>query len=245
MKYLFLHIDKNCFMCSFAEKVIAFCSELGYSGELPAGISIMNPFRENPEVLSVISAFYRKYYSDNRPRRIILGINPGRFGAGATGIPFTDTVRLKEKCGLSIPGIKTHETSSVFIYEMIDRYGGPEKFYIDYFISSVSPLGFTKTALSGKEVNYNYYDSRELSEAILDFTVESINKQLLFGIDREICFCLGTGKNFRFLSKLNSEYHFFKRIEPLEHPRFIMQYRSKQKNFYLERYIEKLRCNQF
>jgi hypothetical protein len=232
-------------MCSFAEKVIIFCTELGYSGELPAGISIMNPFRENPEVLSVISVFYRKYYSDNRPRRIILGINPGRFGAGATGIPFTDTVRLREKCGLSIPGIKTHETSSVFIYEMIDRYGGPEKFYSDYFISSVSPLGFTKTALSGKEVNYNYYDSRELSETILDFAVESINKQLSFGIDREICFCLGTGKNFRFLSKLNSEYHFFLRIEPLEHPRFIMQYRSKQKNFYLERYIEKLRCNQF
>ena len=245
MKYLFLHIDKNHFMCSFAEKVIAFCSELEYSGELPAGISIMNPFRENPEVLSVISAFYRKYYSDNRPRRIILGINPGRFGAGATGIHFTDTVRLREKCGLSIPGVKTHETSSVFIYEMIDRYGGPEKFYDDYFISSVSPLGFTKTALSGKEVNYNYYDSRELSEAILEFAVESINKQLLFGIDREICFCLGTGKNFRFLSKLNSEYHFFKRIEPLEHPRFIMQYRLKQKNFYLERYIEKISCNQF
>ena len=70
-------------MCLFAEKVVTFCTELEYSGELPAGISIMNPFRENPEVLSVISAFYRKYYSDNRPRQIILGINPGRFGAGA------------------------------------------------------------------------------------------------------------------------------------------------------------------
>jgi hypothetical protein len=230
-------------MCLFAEKVVTFYTELEYSGELPAGISIMNPFRENPEVLSVISAFYGKYYSDNRPRQIILGINPGRFGAGATGIPFTDTVRLREKCSLSIPGIKTHETSSVFIYEMIDRYGGPEKFYGDFFISSVSPLGFTKTSLSGKEVNYNYYDSRELSEAILHFAVDSINKQLSFGIDREICFCLGTGKNFRFLSKLNSEYHFFKKIEPLEHPRFIMQYRSKQKNFYIESYIEKLRCN--
>lgn len=232
-------------MSSFAQKVIAFYSGLEYSGKLPAGISIMNPFRENPEVLSVISAFYRKYYSDNRPRRIILGINPGRFGAGATGIPFTDTVRLREKCGLSIRGIKTHETSSVFIYEMIDRYGGTEKFYGDYFISSVSPLGFTKTGSSGNEINYNYYDSRELSEAILDFAVESINKQLSFGVDTEICFCLGAGKNFRFLSKLNSEFHFFERIEPLEHPRFIMQYKSKQKNFYIESYIEKLRDNQF
>jgi hypothetical protein len=231
-------------MTSFAEKVIVFYSGLEYSGKLPAGISIMNPFRENPKVLSVISAFYRKYYSDNRPRRIILGINPGRFGAGATGISFTDTVRLKEKCGLSIPGIKTYETSSVFIYEMIGRYGGPGKFYGDYFISSVSPLGFTKTGLSGKEINYNYYDSKELSGAILDFAVESIHKQLSFGIDRKKCFCLGTGKNFRFLSQLNSEFHFFERIEPLEHPRFIMQYKSKQKNFYIESYIEKLHRNQ-
>jgi len=204
----------------------------------------MNPFWENPEVISVVSAFYRKYYSDNRPRRIILGINPGRFGAGSTGIPFTDTVRLKEKCGLSIPGIKTHETSSVFIYEMIDMYGGPDKFYGDYYISSVSPLGFTKTALSGEEVNYNYYDNRELMEAILEFAVESINKQLSFGIDSETGFCLGTGKNFKFLSRLNSEYHFFKKIEPLEHPRFIMQYRSKQKYFYIDSYIEKLRATE-
>lgn len=203
----------------------------------------MNPFRENPEILSVMSAFYSKYYSDNRLRRIILGINPGRFGAGVTGIPFTDTVRLKEKCGLSINGIKTHETSSVFIYDMIDRYGGLEKFYGDYFISSVSPLGFTKMATSRKEINYNYYDSRELSEAVVDFAVESINKQLSFGIDKEICFCLGTGKNFMFLSRLNSQYHFFEKIVPLEHPRFIMQYRSKQKNFYIEMYIEKLRGN--
>lgn len=231
-------------METFAEKIISFCKELDFKPSLPEGISIMNPFCENLETISAVSAFYRKYYSDNRSRRIILGINPGRFGAGVTGIPFTDTLRLKEKCGLSIQGIKTHETSSVFIYDMIDRYGGPEKFYGDYFISSVSPLGFTKTATSGKEVNFNYYDSRELSEAIVDFAVESINKQLSFGIDRELCFCLGTGKNFRFLSKLNSEYHFFNKIEPLEHPRYIMQYHSKQKNFYIDVYIEKLRGKQ-
>jgi hypothetical protein len=225
---------------TFAEKIISFCKELDFRASLPEGISIMNPFLENMETMTVVSAFYRKYYSDNRSRRIILGINPGRFGAGVTGIPFTDTVRLKEKCGLSIRGIKTHETSSAFIYEMIDSYGGPEKFYGDYFISSVSPLGFTKTTSGGKEVNFNYYDSRELSEAIVDFAVESINKQISFGIDREICFCLGTGKNFRFLSKLNGKFHFFKKIEPLEHPRFIMQYRSKCKDVYIENYIAKL-----
>lgn len=227
-------------MHSFAERVITFCHNLEFSGRLPDGISIMNPFRENKEVISVITAFYRKYYSDTRTRRIILGINPGRFGAGVTGLPFTDTVRLKEKCGLSIPGLKTYETSSVFMYEMIDRYGGPEKFYGDYFISSVSPLGFTKKGSKGKVVNFNYYDSSELSVAILDFAVDSITKQLAFGIERDVCFCLGTGKNYKFLLKLNGEQNFFKRIVPLEHPRFIMQYRLKQKELYINSYIEKI-----
>ena len=228
-------------MSSFADRIISFCNDLDFTGSLPEGISIMNPFRNNQKVLLTVSQFYRKYYSDDKPRHLILGINPGRFGAGATGIPFTDTVRLQGKCGLSIPGLKTHETSSVFIYEMIDHYGGPEKFYGDFFISSVSPLGFTSKSKTGKEINFNYYDSRELTKAIYVFIIGSLSRQLEFGINRDICFCLGTGKNFSFLSKLNTEYKFFNKVEPLEHPRFIMQYRSKEKQYFIESYIQKLR----
>ena len=230
-------------MPTFAEKVIDFFRDLEYSGTLPAGISVMNPFKENLNVFDVVSRFYRKYYSDGLTRSIILGINPGRFGAGATGIPFTDTIRLQDKCGLSLPGIKTYETSSVFIYDVIDMYGGPYLFYRDYFISSVSPLGFTKRGPKGNEVNYNYYDSRELTDAVYDFAVMSIKKQLDFGINREKAYCLGTGKNFRFLQKLNSEQHLFGTVVPLEHPRFIMQYRSKQKEDYINHYISKLKID--
>lgn len=227
-------------MSTFAEKIITFCSDLDFTGILPEGISVMNPFKENPSILPVVSQFYRKFYNDNRRRHLILGINPGRFGAGVTGIPFTDTVRLKEKCGLSIPGLKTYETSSVFIYEMIYQYGGTEKFYSDYFISSVSPLGFTSKSRTGKQTNYNYYDSKKLTEAVKEFITGSIRRQLEWGIECDVCFCLGSGKNFDFLSKLNNEQGFFQRIEPLEHPRFIMQYRSKQKQVFIDRYIRKL-----
>jgi hypothetical protein len=225
---------------SFAEKIISFYENLDFKGSLPTGIKIMNPLRNNPEVISAASRFYRKYYNDSKTRHLILGINPGRFGAGLTGIPFTDTLRLKEKCGIVIPGLKSYETSSVFIYEMIDQYGGPGKFYNNIFISSVSPLGFTSTGTKGKEVNYNYYDSKELTRSIMDFIIESIKEQLEFGIERDVCFCLGTGKNYKFLSHLNSEHHFFERIEPLEHPRFIMQYKSKSKQYYIDSYLEKL-----
>jgi len=224
-------------MTTFAEKIISFCKELEFKGSLPPGISVMNPFRKIPEVIQVITQFYLRFYNDNMPRHLILGINPGRFGAGVTGIPFTDTKRLEEKCGIIIPVQETYETSSVFIYDMIDEYGGVQKFYSDFYINSVCPLGFTSTGKNGKQVNYNYYDTRNLTEAVYGFMIESINRQLEFGIERDVCFCLGAGKNFKFLSELNNKFQIFKRVIPLDHPRFVMQYKSKQKHIYIENYI--------
>lgn len=224
---------------TFAGKAISFFKELEFRGKLPTGISIMNPFRENPDVIPVISQFFLKFYNDTNPRHMILGINPGRFGAGSTGIPFTDTKRLAGKCGITMPGLVTFEPSSAFIYEMIDAYGGPEKFYSDFYISAVSPLGFTRAGRK-KQVNYNYYDSKQLIDAVSDFIRKNLEEQLEFGIIKDVCFCLGTGKNYKFLQKLNESSGFFGRIVPLEHPRFIMQYKSKQKELYISKYIEEL-----
>jgi hypothetical protein len=226
-------------MTTFAEKIISFCKELDFTGSLPDGISIMNPFRTNPNILNPISQFYNKFYDDTVPRHIILGINPGRFGAGVTGIPFTDTYRFREKCGITVPGQETYETSSVFMYEMIDEYGGVERFYSDFYINSVCPLGFTSTGKNNREINYNYYDSKKLTESVFGFMVESITRQIEFGFKRDICYCLGTGKNYKFLSELNDKYHFFDKIIPLEHPRYVMQYKSKKKQLYINLYLNK------
>ncbi|MBE0675023.1 MAG: DUF4918 family protein [Bacteroidales bacterium] len=228
-------------MSTFAERVIEFNRGLKLTVQLPAGIRAMNPFTENPSALAVSSEFYRKYYSDNIPRRLILGINPGRFGAGVTGIPFTDTRRLTEKCGLVIPGIKTYEPSSVFVYEVIDAYGGPDIFYRDFYINSPSPLGFVARSEQGKELNHNYYDSTSLAVALKPFMAESVKAHIAIGTSTDIAICLGTGKNFKYLSALNSEYAFFRRLIPLEHPRFIMQYKSKEKDAYIEKYLQALR----
>lgn len=227
-------------MDTFATKIINFYSTLEFKGTLPPGISIMNPFKENAEIIPVITKFYGKFYNDNYQRHLILGINPGRFGAGVTGIPFTDTKRLSDKCGLSINGLATFETSSVFVYEMIDEFGGTEKFYSNFYISSVSPLGFTAPGRNGREVNFNYYDSKRLTEAVYDFMISTIEQQLEFGIKRDICFCLGTGKNFKFISELNKKLKYFDKIMPLEHPRYIMQYKSKQKQLYIAKYVKEL-----
>lgn len=224
-------------MKTFADHIIEFNQSLDFTGQLPDGIRIMNPFREDAQVLPLSSAFYKKYYNDTRQRRIIFGINPGRFGAGVTGVPFTDTKRLREKCGIDYKGKETHEPSSVFVYEVIEAYGGMEKFYGDLYISAVSPLGFTKTG-NGKEKNYNYYDSTALTNAVYSFCVECIQKQLAIGIDTNVCYCFGTGKNEKFLRTINNKYGFFKEIVALEHPRFIIQYKSRTKQAYIDKYLE-------
>ena len=227
-------------MKTFADKVITFNRNLKLDKALPDGIRVMNPFAENSHALKTSSNFYRKYYSDNNKRYFIIGINPGRFGAGVTGVPFTDSKRLKEKCGLIIEGIETYEPSSVFVYEVIEKFGGVESFYSKFYINSICPLGFTIRGKNGKDVNYNYYDHPELKEAVYPFMIASMKKQIAFGVDTDICFCLGTGKNFKFISDVNKEYNFFKEIIPLEHPRFIMQYKLRKKHLYIKKYLKSI-----
>ena len=226
---------------TFGQQVIQFNNALKLTAKLPAKIGVMNPFAENTHALEVSSKFYQKYYNDTKPRKLILGINPGRHGAGVTGIPFTDTKRLVEFCELSIPDVSTHEISSVFVYEVIQQYGGVQDFYQDFYINSISPLGFVIKDKKGREKNYNYYDSKALSDMLKPFIIKSIKAQLAFGIDTDTCYCLGTGKNYAYLSALNEEMGFFNKIIPLEHPRYIMQYKSKQKQFYIDKYLEVLK----
>ena len=205
-------------------KILSFLKNLELKVDLPTGVGVMNPFKDR-ETFNICKKFYGKYYDDNNSRHLILGINPGRFGGGVTGIPFTDPLRLASVCGIESNFQKRQELSSVFIYEMISSFGGVELFYNKFYVSSICPLGFTK-----HNKNLNYYDDKFLESAIGNFVIECLRKQLEFGINRDVVFCLGEGKNFLYLLKLNSEMKFFKKIVPLPHPRFIMQYKLKKKD---------------
>lgn len=222
---------------TFADRVIEFNKQVHFEGRLPAGIRIMNPFREDKNIIPLSAAFYKKFYDDHARRHIILGINPGRFGGGVTGIPFTDTKRLRNECGIPYEGKETHEPSSVFVYDVINAFGGPKAFYEKIYINSMSPLGFTSIGPNGKEINYNYYDSPALIESVYDFIVDNIRKQIALGVYTDVCFCFGTGKNEKFLRQLNDKEKFFGKIVALEHPRFVMQYKSKSKQLYIDKYL--------
>ena len=189
---------------------------------------------------SYCTKFYKKFFDDVDERTVILGINPGRHGGGITGIPFTDPVKLDQCCNIPNSLNKKPELSADFIYTMIQAYGGPEKFYRKFYFSAISPLGFTK---EGK--NLNYYDIKELQITIKDFIVESLKKQMTFGIKTSICYCLGEGENFKFLNRLNDELKIFQQIVPLAHPRFIMQYRRKRVGEYVDSYLKALSTEKF
>jgi hypothetical protein len=122
------------------------------------------------------------------------------------------------------------------MYEMMQAYGGVTSFYKDIYISAVSPLGFVK---DGK--NLNYYDDKTLKEQIKPFVIDCMEKQLKFGLKRNVCFCIGEGENLKYLSELNKEYGWFENVEAVAHPRFIMQYKLKHKQDYIDKYIRTLK----
>lgn len=220
---------------NIADKILEFISNLKFPVKLNKGTEVLDVHKDE-EVKKACIAFYKKFYNDNKERYLLIGINPGRFGGGITGLPFTDPIRLENDCGIQNFWPKKQELSSVFMYEMMQAYGGVNAFYKHIYISAVSPLGFTK---DGK--NLNYYDDKQLKEKIKPFVVDCMEKQLAFGLNREVCFCIGEGENLKYLTELNKQYRWFKNVEAVAHPRFIMQYKLKYKQDYIDKYIQTFR----
>ena len=231
---------------TFAQKVIQFDENLSnISIELPEGFKIINPFNGDKKetVYKISTSFYKKFYNDRNNRHLILGSSPAHRGTAVTGVPFEDALHLQKETGIIIDKFYINKSSSGFLYEVIEKYGGCEKFYSDFYMNFVCPIGIVKTNSKGKNVNCNYYDNNKLQETLYSLIINSIKSQINFGIDTSVCYCIGSGKNYDFMTKINNKYHFFKKIIPLEHPRFIMQYNLKHKDEFLKKYLEALNAD--
>lgn len=230
-------------MTTFADHAIAYYNALEAPADLPPNVGVMNPYQQ-PEVQRIVAEFYTKFYRDTNPRVFVLGINPGRFGAGVTGISFTTPQNLRRYCGIENTLPDTPELSSRFIYQVVNAFGGAQEFYAKFFLTSLFPLALTKDAK-----NYNFYDDRTTTDALWPAITETIRTQTRFGRDagdaalrphdRRVAVCLGR-KNEIYLRRLNEQQGFFDRIVTLDHPRYILQYKSKDAPLYLERYITTL-----
>jgi hypothetical protein len=219
---------------TFGAKASKFFFSLDPDFRLPKDFEFLLPY-ENAETKRVTEQFFRKYYNDKQKRVFVIGINPGRFGAGTTGIAFTDPINLEMKCGIKNDFAKKPELSSTFIYHMIDKYGGVKKFYADFFLTAICPIGFVK---DGK--NINYYDDKALIRSSRKFIIESLTQQFALGSTGKVAICLGEGKNLTYLTALNKELQLFDEILPLAHPRFILQYRRKKLDEYTDLYLKTL-----
>ncbi len=240
--------------------------------KVPKGIGVLDPFNgpNAGEVRRIVTLFHRTYYSDDRPRTLMLGINPGRLGAGSTGLPFTDTKRCESDLGIPVNGLRTHEPSSDFFYRMIRAAGGAEAFYSKVYVHAVCPLGFVKETsagshearrdpavskpqgplretlrksgeqVNGTAINLNYYDDNALEKAVTPFVEYWLRTLVKCGMRTDTVLCIGTGKNATFFNKLNERLELFDRIIALEHPRYVMQYKSKQMDAYIAKYLSAL-----
>ncbi|MBR08532.1 MAG: DUF4918 domain-containing protein [Rickettsiales bacterium] len=215
---------------TIADKILKFYQDLTPPQGLDKDIVILNPYKDE-QAWELTKKFYHQYYNDNQERIVLFGINPGRFGGGLTGAPFTDPVHMESVCGIANSLDKRAELSSTFIYEMIQACGGPKAFYSKYYISSISPLGFVHD-----HKNLNYYDIKGYQEIFMEYAMGLIIKQLEFPINKNLAYSIGKGANIKFLKELNKKYSLFQSIKPLPHPRWVMQYRLKRKNEFITEY---------
>ena len=232
---------------TFAENVLNFNEQLAnIQIKLPEGFKLINPFSglNKDQIEEITTIFYNKFYNDRNKRYVIFGSSPARRGSAIVGVPFEDATHLQQETGITVDDFHINKSSSNFLYDVINRCGGCDKFYSKFYMNFVCPLGIEREASPGHSVNCNYYENKKLKQALYDFIVNSIKKQLEFNIDKSICYCIGSGENYKFLNQINNQFHFFKKIISLEHPRFIMQYNSKNKENFLEKYLNALSINE-
>lgn len=219
---------------AFGIKVINFLLSLEPDFKCPHGVSVLNPYLDTT-TQNVVNKYYTKFYALTGKRVFLFGINPGRMGAGITGISFTDPINLMNDAKIEHPFDLKAELSSQFIYEVFHAYGGIQNFTKYFFLTSICPLGFM---MDGK--NLNYYDTPLLEKRVRPYIVEKMNQQIRMGAHTEIAICLGEGQNYKYFKGLNDQMKWFDKIIPLPHPRYVLQYKRKEKEKFINKYISTL-----
>jgi len=127
-------------------------------------IELLDGFLDNWEN---VKHFYEKYYANGYPKTVLCGINPGKNGAGKTGIPFLDFDSLSKL----IDGIEHTDTerSAQFFYDVVQEFG-VEKFYRSFYVTNISWMGYMK-----ENKNVNYY---QLSDPVKEFIYDAFKHEM-------------------------------------------------------------------
>ncbi|UYZ59971.1 uracil-DNA glycosylase family protein [Hymenobacter latericus] len=218
---------------TFGSRLAAFLTGFPAAPPLPGGVAAHHPY-QTPPAAELLLRFGQRYYADNQPRVALLGINPGRFGAGTTGVAFTDPAALQHHCGIANTLPHRAELSSQFVYQLVVALGGASEFYRHFYLGSLYPLVLLR---EGK--NYNYYDAPALTQALWPQMQYALRQQADLGLRRDVAISLGR-RNGEYFQKLNHELGLFGRVLVFDHPRYLMQYKRRAVPEFVARYAAEL-----
>ena len=117
---------------------------------------------EDEDALKNQILFDEKYYHEGFPKIVLCGINPGRKGAGVTGVPFVDMATLAERLSdnkISFNGSGKEQSAQYFNEIVNHEEFGAKKFYKHFYVTNFSWVGFIeKINNPTKIINHNYHE---------------------------------------------------------------------------------------
>ena len=158
----------------------------------------------NPLVYAwAAQAQYIERYAGTRKQVVLLGMNPGPFGMGQTGVPFGEVARVREFLGIEAPVLRPSvehparpvlgfactrsEVSGSRLWGMIEaRWGTARAFFADHYVANYCPLLFMEA--SGKNRTPDKLASAERAaltaacDRHLQRTIELLAPQWVIGI---------------------------------------------------------------
>lgn len=220
-------------MATFGSRVMEFYKSLERFRWATPEVALLSPIAD-AERHTAMSAFCEKFYNDDESRVFWLGINPSRVRRSSTGVPYTDGFALGTICGIPNNFNLGRELTADFFYQFIQHYGGPEAFYAKHYAGAAYPLSILR-----KEKYCNYYD-KGLPEEVIASIPGQIRRQADIG-HRRVLVIIGSGQNATVLKRLNDELSIFSHVLTVEHPRYIMQYKSAALTDFLKKFVETAR----
>lgn len=127
-------------------------------------ISILPGFTEQAEL---VRSYYKKFYSKPGRRIVLCGINPGKYGAGITGVPFIDFHGISRL--LPGHGRQDKERTAQYMLSIIEEYGAGE-FQDAVYLTNLSWYGFLR---NGRNLNY-YILPRNVRHYFIESFVEEM-----------------------------------------------------------------------
>jgi len=213
---------------TFGSRVMAFYDSLERFRWATPDVALLSPIADD-ERRKAMAAFCDKFYSDDEKRVFWLGINPSRVRRTSTGIPYTDGHALVDSCGIQNDFNKSRELTADFFYRFVEAYGGAERFFSRHYAGAAYPLSILR-----KDKYCNYYDNN-LPDEIINSIPEMIRRQSEIG-NRGVLVIIGSGHNAKMLTTINQQLGLFSHVLVVEHPRYIMQYKSAHLASYVEKF---------